>query len=273
MNAVHTLNMVQSDLSTGSGGRHLALVPADRRARRRDQTRRRILAATDTLLAEHGLDGITMQRLADHLDCAVGTLYLYFPSKAALVAALQGQAVDTLRASYQVAREGWALYLDEAVPDLTGRALVGLCAFGAHWASAAVVFADEFALQRRLLADAPRGASARDTAGVREVLDRLLAVPTELVAGAETAGALDRGDARERALIWLAALDGVLLLDRLAPVDRHLLRAPHLARRLTEDLLCGWGAERREVEVADAHVQRLTALGPLAPPPAAPGFE
>ena len=81
------------------------------------------------------------------------------------------------------------------------------------------------------------------------------------------AGVLDPGDPLERALRWLAALNGVLLLDNLAPLDRHLFRAPHLARALTADLLVGWGASRADVEVAASHVERLAALGPMAPPP------
>jgi AcrR family transcriptional regulator len=264
---VHTVNVVQN--ADAPAARHLALVPTDRRARRRARTRQRILAAADALIAEHGIDGITMQRVADRLDCAVGTLYLYVSSKADLVTALQARAVDLLHASFSEAGEGWDSYLDEAdlEPDL--RALVRLCGFGAHWASAAVVLADEFRLQRSLLSEAPVDGATAATE-VAKAVDRLLAHPTACVTGAQRAGALTRGDAGERALVWVAALNGVLLLDHLAPIDRHRFRAPHLARRVTEDLAGGWGAARADIEVADAHVQRLAALAPLAPPPSGP---
>jgi AcrR family transcriptional regulator len=264
MNVVHTLNVVQS-----SRARHLSLVPADRRSRRRDQRRRRILDAADSLIAEHGIDGITMQRVADHLDCAVGTLYLYFRSKGELVAALQAQAVDTLRASYDTARPGWDAYLDEAGLNPVARALVDVSTFAAHWVSASVVLADEFRLQRALLSE-PALPDAGGPGDTRAVLDALLATPTRLVAMAVDTGALVAGGERDRALRWIAALNGVLLLDHLVPVDAHLFRAAHLARALSEDLLCGWGATRAEVEVADVHVQRLAALAPLAPPPSPP---
>ena len=59
----------------------------------------------------------------------------------------------------------------------------------------------------------------------------------------------------------------MLLVDNLAALDRHLFRAQHLGRALTADLLVGWGADRADVEVAASHVERLTALGPMAPPP------
>jgi AcrR family transcriptional regulator len=261
------VNVVQS-----SRARHLALVPADRRARRRDQRRRGILDAADALIAEHGLAGITMQRVAEHLDCAVGTLYLYFRSKGALVAALQGEAVGTLRASYETARPGWDAHLDQADLDPGTRALVGLCTFGAHWVSASVVFADEFHLQRALLSQRASVDAHDELHDVLTVVEALLAVPAGLLAAGTAAGVLTVGNDRERAVAWVAALNGVLLLDHLGPLDRHLFRAAHLAHGLTEALLCGWGADRAEVEVADVHVQRLTALAPLAPPPAGPGF-
>jgi len=75
------------------------------------------------------------------------------------------------------------------------------------------------------------------------------------------------GNDAERVVRWLAALNGVLLIDNLGPLDRHLFRAQHLARALTADLLVGWGAARPDVEVAASQVERLTALGPMAPPP------
>jgi AcrR family transcriptional regulator len=267
LNVVHTLNVVQK-LSRA----HLKVVPDDRRERSRDKKRRAILAAADELIAESGLAGVTMQGVADRLDCAVGTIYLYFDSKAVLIGALQGEAVATLRASYETARARWdddlgAEGLDERLTDL-----VLLCAFGGFWVSASVVFADEFHLQRSLLAEpVPLDAEGHDDA--LGTIRRLLEHPASLLRGAADHGALAEGDATERAVLWLASLDGVLLLEHVAPIDRHLFRSHHLGRRLTHDLLCGWGADRGDVEVAAAHVERLAAAGPLAPPPDSPGFD
>ena len=262
------MNMVQN-----AAARHLSLVPTDRRQRRRDQRRTRILEAADELIVEHGVGGITMQRVADRLDCAVGTLYLYFPSKAALVAALEGRGIDTLRASFETAEPSWHLYLGDArlEPDLS--ALVLLSAFGAHGVAASVVFADEVHLQRALLSQQVTIDALEGVKDVLPVLERLLEHPARLLTAAARAGAIDGGDSRERALLWISALDGVLLLENLAPLDRHLFRSQHLARKLTEGLLRGWGAGQTDVEVAEAHVQRLVALGPLAPPPEGPGYD
>lgn len=267
MKVVHTLKMVQK-LSRA----HLSVVPDDRRARSREKKRIEILRATDALIAEVGLGGVTMQGVADHLDCAVGTLYLYFASKAALIAALQGEAIDTLRASYDAALPAWDDYLADAGLDDALTLVVRLSAFGSHWASASVVFADEFHLQRALLTEKVTAGATEEVRDVLPVLDRLLANPERLLRDAVASRVLEAGDPHERALVWISALNGVLLLDHLAPVDRHLFRAPHLARMLSQDLLTGWGADRADVEIAAGHVERLAALSPLAPPPAGPGY-
>ena len=252
---------------------HLRVVPDDRRERAREEKRRRYLAAATRIIDREGLAGITMQALADELDCAVGTVYTYFPSKAALIAALQQQAVDALHASYRTGRAQWDEVLAEEELEPGFAVLVHLVAFGGFFAAASVVLADEFALQRRLLTERPPASSREETRRALPVLLRLLEIPCGLLEEATELGGLRPDDQRERALRWVAALDGVLLLDALAPIDRHLFRAQHHARCLTGDLLVGWGAERADVETAASHVDRLAALGPLAQPPSGPGWE
>jgi AcrR family transcriptional regulator len=260
LNMVHTLNMVR-----------LQVVSDDRRERRRDARRQRYLAAASRIIDRDGLSGVTMQAIADELDCAIGTIYTYFPSKAELLAALTRQGIETLRGSYLTAHHLWDAEVAGQDLDADLAALVELLGFAAFFGAASVVFADEFALQRALLSggaledDSNRG-TVRPQASLEVVLG-LLDTPRRLIEAAEEAGALQPGDALERALRWLASLNAVLLVEHLAPLDRHLFRAAHHARALTADLLVGWGADRAEVEVAGAQVERLAALGPMAPPP------
>lgn len=275
LNAVQNVNVV-----------HLALVPDDRRARARAAKRQRILDAAGRVIDREGLAGLTARAVADELDCAVGTIYRYLPSKAALVVALQDQAVAALLGSYRTARATWDAALAEEGLGLATTALVQVEAFGRFLSAAAVVLADEVHLQRLLLSERPPTAAGRGVAGVAgsgaapgagedvgAVVARWTELPTALLAGAAAVGAIGAGDAEDRAVRWLAALNGVLLLDNLAPVDRHRFRAPHHARRLTAELVVGWGAEPDEVEVASSHVDRLAARGPMAPPPEGPGFD
>lgn len=245
----------------------LSVVPDDRRERARAQRRQRFLDAAGRIIDRDGLSGITMQAVADELDCAIGTIYTYFPSKAALLAGLQHEAVETLRASYQRARHQWDAYLDTEKVDEDLVHLVQLLAFGAFCIAASVVYADEFELQRSLLSEPVSPEETEETRQALPVLQALFETPRALLVGAAEAGVIEAGEPTERVLRWLAALNGVLVLDNLGPLDRHLFRAPHLARHLNADLLVGWGASRPDVEVAASHVERLAALGSMAPPP------
>jgi AcrR family transcriptional regulator len=245
----------------------LSVVPDDRRERTRDKKRRRFLDAASRIIDRDGLSGVTMQAVADELDCAIGTIYTYFPSKAALLAALQQQAVDTLRASYLTARHRWDVFIAAEAIDDDLVHLVQLEAFGGFFVSASVVFADEFHLQRSLMTEPVTIEELDETRRALPVLHRLFAEPVALLVAAGEAGVIRPGHDAERVVRWLAALNGVLLIDNLGSLDRHLFRAQHLARALTADLLVGWGASRPDVEVAASQVERLTALGPMAPPP------
>lgn len=251
---------------------HLKAVPDDRRDRARERKREQILDAAESVLASEGLSGLTMAALAEQLDCAIGTLYLYFASKDDLLGALEERAVKTLEASFATAARRWEPELaDDELPDDLA-ALVRLVAFDAFWSAAAVVFADEITLVRDLLATRPPVVSRDERQEIAKRVDALLAIPAELLQIAVDADAIEPGDGRERALRWVAALNGILAVDNLAPVDRRLFRGPHLARQASLDMLVGWGADRGEVEVADTHVDRLAASGPMAPPPELAGF-
>lgn len=257
MNVVHTMNVV-----------HLRSVPDDRRERSRLARRSAILKGAQQVVDRHGLSGLTMQAVAEQLDCAVGTLYSYFRSKRDLVAGLQAQAVSTLGQSLSVASQRWDSHLlDRQLPPGPA-SVVRMGAFGAFWLAAAVVYGDEFALQRQFLATrlAVTAAPGDDQGGsVRRILDDLLAPPVALCEQAQTAGALAPGDHRSRALIWLVTLNAVADLDGLAPVDRHLIRVGHLSRLATRSLLAGWGVAGDDLEVAEIEVERLAASGPMAP--------
>src|SRR5262245_54452789 len=60
-----------------------------RRQRRRETRLNQILETAQRIAVAEGLENLTMPHLAQTLDCAVGALYRYFPSKAALIAGLQ----------------------------------------------------------------------------------------------------------------------------------------------------------------------------------------
>lgn len=63
-----------------------------------DVRRRQILTAVAELLLENGYDPLTVSRVAERAGVAKGTVYLYFDSKQALIAALQAELWDRMLA-------------------------------------------------------------------------------------------------------------------------------------------------------------------------------
>jgi len=67
-----------------------------RRGRRRVTTRRRLLDAARRLVAERGVDGLTVAEITDAADVGFGTFYGYFETRDNLVDALLGEAAEEL---------------------------------------------------------------------------------------------------------------------------------------------------------------------------------
>ena len=237
-----------------------------RRHRNRLERHRAFLTTARALVAAEGLDALTMARLATELDCAVGTAYTYFPSKSALVAELQREAIERLTESYvrftdafdaQVAVDGTT-----AADVALGRAV----GFG-RWAVAIVdAHADDARLMQMLMAENRR--SVIDDVDVNRVIPaafRLVDLARSAFEAATAAGALADGDPVERTVVLLAAINGVLAVDGLARVDADLFDGRRLALDVVTALFLGWAAERASLARATATLDALAARGLLAP--------
>lgn len=83
--------------------------PVGRRERNKQAKLQRITAAASELFAEHGVDDVTTQQIADRADIGTGTLFLYAKTKGELLLLVQN-------AQYAAALEkGRALA--ETIPD------------------------------------------------------------------------------------------------------------------------------------------------------------
>jgi len=72
--------------------------PADRRAKRKAETRQRLLAAARSLFATRGYDATRPQDIAAAADLAAGTFYVHFADKRAAFVAFTEQAAEELMA-------------------------------------------------------------------------------------------------------------------------------------------------------------------------------
>lgn len=73
---------------------------------RRERTRRRLVDAGRTLIAEHGVAGLRIQDITEKADIALGSFYNYFPTKDELVEAVVADSLTELGAETVVGDEG-----------------------------------------------------------------------------------------------------------------------------------------------------------------------
>jgi TetR/AcrR family transcriptional regulator len=69
--------------------------PIGRRERNKQAKLERIVAAARELFADHGVDEVTTQQIADKADIGAGTLFLYVKSKGELLLLVQNSAYAT----------------------------------------------------------------------------------------------------------------------------------------------------------------------------------
>ena len=68
----------------------------ERREREREERKRQILAAARSLLFEQGLQATSVNKIATNAELGVGTIYFYFASKEEIFAALQEEGIELL---------------------------------------------------------------------------------------------------------------------------------------------------------------------------------
>src|SRR6185503_12227529 len=82
-----------------------AKAATNRFERRRGRTRRELLAAATTVLAEKGFHDTKISDIAAAADVGVGTFYLHFPDKETLFDAVVDETVTRLKATIDAARQ------------------------------------------------------------------------------------------------------------------------------------------------------------------------
>lgn len=238
--------------------------PPGRRERNRKERERAYLDAAMDIAGRDGIRHLTMSRLADHVDAAVGTVYTYFPSKGALIAELQREAIERLTASYHLLRDR-----SEAVlatwDDPAAAAVARLAVFGRFWIASVDTFPQEAAFLHALISEAEESVPPEEHHRVMPAAMTLLDEARAAVDVAGEAGVIAADDPMAVVIRWAAALTGALLASNLAPLNPIAFDGRRLARLLQRDLLLGWGAPRDLVDLAEEHVEALAAAGSLAP--------
>jgi AcrR family transcriptional regulator len=218
---------------------HKAATRANRRERRRAETRERLFRAALQLFASHGFLETTVEDITEAADVGKGTFFNYFPTKEHVLATFGAQRLAEIERGLERARKGPVLpVLRQLATDLAGHADESpalLRAIYAAHASCEPVRAElqkRLKIGRQLLAQIfelgqERGEIRRDVPAAE--LSRL----TQLILlGVSIASALSpdsslRGTAQE---VW-ALLSPNLIVDKKQRSSRPLRSRPTAARR------------------------------------------
>lgn len=228
-------------------------------ARRREAKTDAIVRAALRVLADDGIDGLTLQRVAHALGVTTTALYRYFPSKDALLAALQRQAVGELHGALGAA-------LAEVQPRLAGQepavaAIARILAVVRFHRDLPRTHPDAHRLVAALLGDTRQLIADDHAAATVPLLLALLADVRALLDAAAAAGACEPGDADARTVVLWATLQGLAQLAKLARLAPRTLAAADLERVAIETLLRGFGADRSVVHHAARALSRVGASG------------
>ena len=216
---------------------------------KRDARIDQILSSAMDLVMAEGLEGLTLQRVAASIDVVTTGIYRYFPSKDALVAAMQRRAIAEVATHFHVAQEqagqDWAgaapatvelakllhasrLYLD--LPEDKPR----------DWFFIALLLGDP----RVLVSDQEASESLK-------VFAPFLADLTATFARAVELGALEPGPEALRLFAFWASLHGAMCMEKVRRLSAHLPRAEDVGGLAVRGLLQSWGATSARLAAAD----------------------
>jgi len=211
--------------------------------RKRQQRIDAIVEAAMDLVADAGLEGLTIQQLASELDYTPGALYRYFDSKEHLLAELERRVVADIASEFAKAYSAGGATADPLVPLLfTAR----------FYARLPEQLPQGFALISRVMADPRRLIREELDQPINAHLAPLLETVAGLFEAAVAAGALEPGASAERALGYWAALHGALQLRKLDTLPLEGADPMNLVPVVTRALLVGWGADPKRLAAAEA---------------------
>lgn len=223
--------------------------PATSRAEsRRELKTEAMLARAMEILEADGLEGLTLQRVAQAMGLVTTAIYRYFPSKDALMAALQRRAVRVIAAHFQSELAAVGPRLEKATPETASLAL--LLAMADLYFALPVARPEEWRFVALLLGDPRQLLSEAETAKTAPLLEGFLRDMEALFARAAKTKALDDGDASERVFAFWSALHGAHCLDKVRRVSKAAPSVEAIGRLTALALLSSWGATSARISAA-----------------------
>ncbi len=227
--------------------------PRMTRAQKRQKRTAEILQVSLDIMGEEGFDALTVYRLAEKLSCTPGALYRYFPSKDAILVALQIRALGQLRELLQtVCARSEQLALASGHGEGSAVALAQILGVVRAYVGLSVFYPDTFRLLRFAIAEPRLVLGDREVAPVSKVVMALLGDISQLLSQAQRRGFLQGTDAEAplRTVALWSAVHGAVMVGKFARFDASLFDSPSLATEQCRALLVGWGAKPHDLERA-----------------------
>ncbi len=242
------------------------MAASDRRVRKREARRERVVAAAAALVARDGIETFSIHAVARELDAAPAGLYHYFPSKGALLAAVQERGFTRFGEDFAAVDADWrdVLWPGEAIASDDPEGLLTLALAMVRYYLSLPVRRPElarltaFSLDPRTWLDEESAEATR----IGPVLVETFRPLGRLFGELRAAGVLSEGATVPRAITYWASVHGIgqtAKLERFAPglfgstLERTLDAAGALLR--------GWGASEDLVERARARAAELPLSG------------
>lgn len=236
--------------AAGVGGPEAGTIHSPHIRRKREARVRGFLRTAMRIVAERGIDGLTLREVTSAHGISAGAIYRYFPSKNAMIAELQRRIVRALGEAIAGCRadaEAWAV---SAGIDAQTRALLHIVIAGPFYANYARDYPFEFGLMAKSLGDQHYLIEDRAARRIFTVSAADFASLSAPIAEAAAKGVLAPGNAVERAIVLWAGLHGLAQLRKLNRLTPDLFQVETLIRELVEPLLTGWGAARKPLKEA-----------------------
>ncbi len=210
------------------------------REARRAQTSDALLERALEITEKDGLDALTLQGVAKTLGYVTTAVYRYFPSKDALVAALQRKAIADLHDHFRAElAERAASVASAAAPT---RHLAALLAAADIYLCLPSTRPRSWHLVARLLGDPRPLISDEESLRTAPALAALLGDVRDLFVAAAAEGALTEGDARERTLVFWSVCHGALCMEKVRRIAPDLPTARQVGLAGVKKILQAEGA-------------------------------
>lgn len=228
-----------------------------RRQRKKQERTEEILSVAERLIAQRGLEALSLNAVARELDIVPGALYRYFGSKDDLVGELHRRTIEELHERFRGDRQARQPRYEGL--DAQSRSLaevLGACDF---YLSLPDELPERFRFVSLMLGDPRQLIDDEDVPQSARALMEFLADIRRLFEAAHEARALMPASALDRTLVLWSSLQGVLQLNKMRHYSTEIFDSRRLSRQLVEPLLLGWGADPTALERAQKTLAQAPA--------------